>query len=87
LLRRLPGLIAEIEDAWSITVGRPYKSATEATGAEATCRDRTPAPVKPLRANEVRGTLLLERLRHSPDLLGWPQRAREEILRATAMLS
>jgi hypothetical protein len=58
---------------------------TVATAAEATYQDRTPAAVNPLRANQDRGTLLLERLRHSLDLLEWPQRAREEILCATAM--
>jgi streptomycin 6-kinase len=45
-LWRLPELIADIEDAWSISVGRPYESATEAFVAEATCHDGPPAVVK-----------------------------------------
>jgi streptomycin 6-kinase len=45
-LQRLPDLIADLEDTWSITVGRPYESATEAFAAEATCHDGAPAVVK-----------------------------------------
>lgn len=111
-LRRLPDLIADIEDAWSITVGKPYESGTEAFVAEATCDDGAPAVVKLpipgadrmdcheittlrlvdgdgcvrlLRVDEDRGVLLLERLGRPLNLLGWSQRAREEVLCATAM--
>lgn len=111
-LRRLPDLIADIEDAWSITVGGPYESGTEAFVAEATCHDGTLAVVKLpipradgmdrheittlrlvdgdgcvrlLRVDEDRGALLLERLGRPLNQLGWPQRAREEALCATAM--
>lgn len=52
-LRRLPELIADVEDAWSISVGRPYDSGTEAFVAEATCQDGTPAVVKlPIRRDD-----------------------------------
>src|SRR5437588_6771713 len=111
-LRRVPELVADLEDAWSITVGKPYASATEAFVAEATCDDGTLAVVKlpipradgidrheittlrlvdgdgcvrPLRVDEDRGALLLERLGRPLDQLGWPQIAREEVLCATAM--
>jgi streptomycin 6-kinase len=41
--------------------------------------------VRLLRVDEDRGALLLERLGRPLDLLGWSQRAREEVLCATAM--
>jgi streptomycin 6-kinase len=42
----LPELIAGLERDWSITVGRPYRDATEAYVAEATLADGTPAALK-----------------------------------------
>jgi streptomycin 6-kinase len=45
-LDELPGLVAALEDEWRITVGRPYRDATEAFVAEATLADGTPAAVK-----------------------------------------
>jgi streptomycin 6-kinase len=45
-LGELPGLVAEIERDWQITVGRPYDGATEAFVAEATLADGTPAVLK-----------------------------------------
>lgn len=45
-LGQLPGLIADLCREWSITVGRPYDSGTEAYVAEATLADGTPAVLK-----------------------------------------
>jgi streptomycin 6-kinase len=45
-IRELPGLVADLERDWSITVGRPYDGATEAFVAEATLGDGTPAVLK-----------------------------------------
>lgn len=45
-LAELPGLIADLSREWSITVGRPYDSGTEAYVAEATMADGTPAVLK-----------------------------------------
>jgi streptomycin 6-kinase len=45
-IRDLPGLVADIERDWSITVGRRYDGATEAFVAEATLGDGTPAVLK-----------------------------------------
>jgi streptomycin 6-kinase len=42
----LPGIIAGLEQDWSITVGRPYDSSTEAFVAQATLADGTPAVLK-----------------------------------------
>jgi streptomycin 6-kinase len=42
----LPGIIAGLEQDWSITVGRPYDSSTEAFVAQATRADGTPAVLK-----------------------------------------
>lgn len=47
-LERLPSLIRELEDDWSVTVGRPYEGGSEAFVAEATRGDGTPAVVKVL---------------------------------------
>jgi streptomycin 6-kinase len=45
-IRDLPGLVAGLEQDWSITVGRPYDGGTEAFVAEATLHDGTPAVLK-----------------------------------------
>jgi streptomycin 6-kinase len=45
-LHGLAGLIASLEQEWSITVGRSYQDATEALVAEATLADGTPAVLK-----------------------------------------
>ena len=45
-LRDLPGLIAELEAEWSVSVGRPFPHASEAFVAEATLADGTPAVLK-----------------------------------------
>jgi streptomycin 6-kinase len=45
-LRDLPDLVADLERAWSITVGRSYEDPTEAFVAEATLGDGTPAVLK-----------------------------------------
>ncbi len=45
-LHGLAGLIASMEQEWSITVGRSYQDATEALVAEATLADGTPAVLK-----------------------------------------
>ena len=42
----LPAIIAGLEQDWSITVGRPYDSSTEAFVAEVTLADGTPAVLK-----------------------------------------
>ena len=42
----LPGIIASLERDWSITVGRPYQTSTEAFVAEASRSDGTPAVLK-----------------------------------------
>jgi streptomycin 6-kinase len=44
----LPGLVADLERDWSITVGRAYQSATEAFVAQASFADGAPAVVKVL---------------------------------------
>ncbi len=45
-LEELPDLIAELEDAWSIRVGRVFSDATEAFVAEVMQHDGTPAVLK-----------------------------------------
>jgi len=45
-IRDLPGLVAGLEQDWSITVGRPYDGATEAFVAEATLGNGTAAVLK-----------------------------------------
>ena len=45
-LAGLPGLIAKLEEEWSITVGPAYPDATEAYVAEATRADGSPAVLK-----------------------------------------
>jgi len=45
-LRDLPGLIAELEAEWSVSVGRPFPHASEAFVAEARLADGTPAVLK-----------------------------------------
>jgi streptomycin 6-kinase len=45
-LARLPGLVAALEEEWSITVGRVHQDATEALVAEAVLADGTPAVLK-----------------------------------------
>ncbi len=47
-LEELPELIADLERAWSIVVGRPFADATEAFVAEATAHDGTPVVLKVL---------------------------------------
>jgi streptomycin 6-kinase len=42
----LPALVASLERAWSITVGRTFTDATEAFVAEATCADGSSAVLK-----------------------------------------
>ena len=45
-LEGLPGLIADLEEEWEISVGAPYADATEAYVARATRSDGTPAVLK-----------------------------------------
>jgi streptomycin 6-kinase len=45
-LRDLPGLIAELEAGWSVSVGRPFPHSSEAFVAEASLADGTPAVLK-----------------------------------------
>ena len=45
-LRDLPDLVAELEQEWSISVGRSYEDPTEAFVAEATRADGSPAVLK-----------------------------------------
>ena len=45
-LRDLPGLIAELEAEWSVSVGRPFHHSSEAFVAEANLGDGTPAVLK-----------------------------------------
>lgn len=45
-LEGLPGLVAEIEAEWSISVGRACEDSTEAFVAGASCADGTPAVLK-----------------------------------------
>ena len=45
-LDELPGLVDELSDAWSLTVGTTYDDATEAFVAAATLADGTPAVLK-----------------------------------------
>jgi streptomycin 6-kinase len=45
-LRDLPGLIAELEAEWSISVGSPFPHSSEAFVAEANLADSTPAVLK-----------------------------------------
>src|ERR1035438_6506809 len=45
-LLHLPGLVASLEQEWSLAVGRSYGDATEAYVAEATLGDGTPAVLK-----------------------------------------
>ena len=45
-LDALPDLVAELAEAWDLTVGRPFPDATEAYVAEATLGDGEPAVLK-----------------------------------------
>jgi streptomycin 6-kinase len=45
-LRDLPGLIAELEAEWSVSVGSPFPHSSEAFVAEASLADGTPAVLK-----------------------------------------
>jgi streptomycin 6-kinase len=45
-LENLPGLIAELERDWSLTIGTPYAHSSEAYLVEAVCADGTPAVLK-----------------------------------------
>ena len=45
-LRDLPGLIAELEAEWPVSVGRPFPHSSEAFVAEASLADGTPAVLK-----------------------------------------
>src|SRR5258708_11708751 len=45
-LRDLPGLVADLEAEWSVSVEQPYPHATEAFVAEARLGDGTPAVLK-----------------------------------------
>ena len=45
-LRGLPGLVAELEAEWSVSVGRPFPHSSEAFVAGATLADGTPAVLK-----------------------------------------
>jgi streptomycin 6-kinase len=45
-LNDLSALVADLEQAWSISVGRPFEDSTEAFVAEVTQRDGTPAVLK-----------------------------------------
>jgi streptomycin 6-kinase len=64
-LRDLPGSVAEIEQEWSMTVGRSYEDATEAFVAEATLGDGTAAVLKvyiPRPGNHPRNEITVLRL-------------------------
>jgi streptomycin 6-kinase len=64
-LHDLPGSVAELEQEWSITVGRSYDDPTEAFVAEATLRDGTPAVLKvyiPRPGNHARNEITVLRL-------------------------
>jgi streptomycin 6-kinase len=56
-IRDLPGILADLEDDWSIEVGRAYEGGTEAFVAAATAGDGTAAVLKLLipRADETAG--------------------------------
>ena len=56
-LEDLPELVADLEQRWSIRVGRTYEDSTEAFVAEAMLEDGTPAVLKLLvpRADDVAG--------------------------------
>lgn len=45
-LEELPGIVASLEQEWSVAVGRPYAGGTEAFVAEVTLADGTPAALK-----------------------------------------
>lgn len=45
-LNELPQLLADLEESWSITVGRAYTDSTEAFVCEATLEDSTPCVLK-----------------------------------------
>ena len=47
-LERLPALVSSLETDWSITLGRPYESGSEAFVAEAILADGTSAVLKVL---------------------------------------
>jgi streptomycin 6-kinase len=64
-LEALPALVAELEQAWRITVGRPYTGGTEAFVAQATLEDGTAAVLKllvPHSADAARNELTVLRL-------------------------
>ncbi len=64
-LAELPKLVADLEQAWRIRVGRPFTDPTEAFVAEATCEDGTPAVLKlpvPVVTDNVRHELTVLRL-------------------------
>jgi streptomycin 6-kinase len=110
-LAGLPGLIADLERDWALTVGRPFRDATEAYVAEATLGDGTSAVLKLLipraeafvayeigvlrlaggrgcvallRADPLRGAVLLERLGPALVDAGLALEARLEIMVAAA---
>ncbi|WP_327004077.1 aminoglycoside phosphotransferase family protein [Dactylosporangium sp. NBC_01737] len=45
-LRRLPEIVAEIEEEWAVAIGKVYADATEALVADATTADGSPAVLK-----------------------------------------
>ena len=64
-LHGLAGLIASMEQEWSISMGRSYQDATEALVAEATLADGTPAVLKlliPGPDNDARNEVTVLRL-------------------------
>jgi len=64
-LTGLPRLVADLERAWSISVGRTLPGATEAFVAEATCHDGTQAVLKlliPREGNAARNEITVLRL-------------------------
>ena len=64
-LDALPGLIADLQRDWSITVGRPYETSTEAFVAQASLADGTPAVLKlmvPRPGDHVRNEITVLRL-------------------------
>ncbi len=83
-LRDLPGIIAGLEQDWSITVGRPFDSSTEAFVAEATLADGTPAVLKlsiPRPGDHARHEITVLRLTRPP-VLGPRRRVRADLRRA-----
>lgn len=82
----LPGIIARLEQEWSIAVGRPYDGGTEAFVAEAALRDGTPAVVKlliPGAADNARNEITALRL---ADGQGCARLLREDAARGALLL-